>query len=267
MPADAANNLLSIDSLIGKTILSLTSGNKIGEVSDLMIDPLRGLLLGLAVQPAHGGAHTAIIARDIHSLSEDAVMARSESSAINLQDASVPSFFLVRKNIIGAKIVTESGKLLGEVAVVYVDQAGSPATVIYEIRESLLDKLLRRAIFIPAAAGLAVADNAERIIVPDEAQREAADNLPELMNRLAEFKIGDSGTVFRGRPTAAMRAFRQGVIEISEAGEEAVLTKQPRVVEEINVHKEAQERFERVGETLRTSHVEVERFDGGTTSS
>lgn len=266
MPADAMSNVLSADSLIGKTILSLTSGNKVGEVSDLMIDPLRGLLLGLAVQPAHGAAQAAILTRDLHSFGEDAVMIRNDNSLTDPGEASPATFFAIRKNIIGAKIITESGKLLGEVAAVYLDTSGTPAAAIYEVRESLLDKLLRRAIFIPASAGLAVSDNAERIIVPDETQREAVDNLPTLLARLAEFKTDDQ-KLHRGRPTAAMRAFRQGVIEIVETGEEVALSKQPRVIEEIDVQKETGEHSARVVETVRRSDVEVENIDARRTSS
>ncbi len=261
MPADFGHTVLSVDSLIGKTVLSLTSGNKIGEVSDLVIDPLAGSLLGLIVQLANGGAQNAIIAREIYSLGADAVMARGDRSTANLSDSSISSYPLARKNITGAKIITEGGKLLGEVASVYVDTASSPIAIIYEVRESLLDKLLRRAVFIPASAGLAVSDNAERIIVPNEVLKDSAGDVHELNSHLAEPDVAEK-TLIRGRRTAAMQAFRQGVIEITETGEEAVVNKQPRVIEEVVVSREVAEHAERVSATVRKGDVEVERIEG-----
>jgi uncharacterized protein (TIGR02271 family) len=52
--------------------------------------------------------------------------------------------------------------------------------------------------------------------------------------------------------------FQERVIEASERSEEAVVTKEARVVEEIGLRKEADTRTETVRDTVRRQEVEVE---------
>jgi uncharacterized protein (TIGR02271 family) len=59
----------------------------------------------------------------------------------------------------------------------------------------------------------------------------------------------------------------EGTFEISEMDEEVVVNKQARVVEEVVVGKEVEERQERVRDTVRRTEVDVEQVDGRTTSS
>lgn len=57
-------------------------------------------------------------------------------------------------------------------------------------------------------------------------------------------------------------AFRERAIEATETAEEAVVDKQARVVEEIAVRKEAQQRTETVRDTVRRTDVEVQQMPG-----
>ena len=52
--------------------------------------------------------------------------------------------------------------------------------------------------------------------------------------------------------------FQDRVIEVEEFAEEAVVSKQARVVEEISLHKEARDRTETISDTLRHTEVEIE---------
>lgn len=61
-------------------------------------------------------------------------------------------------------------------------------------------------------------------------------------------------------------AFEEGTFEISEMDEEVVVDKQARVVEEVVVGKEVEERQEKVRDTVRRTNVDVERTDGGSTT-
>lgn len=58
-----------------------------------------------------------------------------------------------------------------------------------------------------------------------------------------------------------MEAFKEGVIEVTETSEEAVVSKQARVVEEVVVGKEVTEHQETIRDTVRRSEVEVEQLD------
>jgi len=180
----AANNVHSVDTLIDKPIISRATGNKLGRVHDLIIDPIKGVLLGLSTQLLDGSTSVTDYG-DIYSVGPDAVMVNNDDSVKFEQDSTFSGAPLAKKNIAGAKIITDGGKLLGQVANVYVHTA-APPLVIYEVRESLLDKLLGRALFIPASAGRAVSEGTERIVVPDDTAGYAADSLEALMaNRIA----------------------------------------------------------------------------------
>ena len=64
--------------------------------------------------------------------------------------------------------------------------------------------------------------------------------------------------VDRPATTADLTAFQEGTIEVTENAEEAVISKQARVVEEVVVNTETTERTETVRDTVRRTEVEVE---------
>ena len=74
--------------------------------------------------------------------------------------------------------------------------------------------------------------------------------------------------VDRPATTADLNNFREGTIEVRETQEEAVVAKDARVVEEIRVRKNVEERTEKVHDTVRRTEVEVEQLGGtGRTSN
>lgn len=68
--------------------------------------------------------------------------------------------------------------------------------------------------------------------------------------------------VNRAVTDADLQAFREGTIEVRERGEEAVVSKQARVVEEVVVNKEVGERTETVSDTVRRTDVDVDETGG-----
>lgn len=67
------------------------------------------------------------------------------------------------------------------------------------------------------------------------------------------------------RPASAsdFETFKEGTVELHEMGEEAVVQKQARVVEEVQVGKTADKRTETVRDTVRGTDVQVEQLGGG----
>jgi stress response protein YsnF len=61
----------------------------------------------------------------------------------------------------------------------------------------------------------------------------------------------------------AEQAFQERTIEAEERGEEAVVSKETRVKEEVVVRKEADQRTETVSDTVRSTEVDVEDDRGG----
>jgi uncharacterized protein (TIGR02271 family) len=66
--------------------------------------------------------------------------------------------------------------------------------------------------------------------------------------------------VNRPANTADINAFREGTIEVRETQEEAVIAKEARVVEEVHVRKDVDQRTETVRDTVRRTDVEVEQL-------
>ena len=66
------------------------------------------------------------------------------------------------------------------------------------------------------------------------------------------------------RPASAadFDSFKEGTIELTETGEEAVVAKQARVVEEVTVGKDVTERTATIKDKIRHTEVEVEEIPG-----
>ena len=69
-------------------------------------------------------------------------------------------------------------------------------------------------------------------------------------------------TVDQPISSADAAAFKEQSIEMRETAEEAVVQKTARVVEEVTISKQVNERQEQIHDTLRHTEVEVERLDG-----
>jgi uncharacterized protein (TIGR02271 family) len=69
--------------------------------------------------------------------------------------------------------------------------------------------------------------------------------------------------VDRAATEADLQAMREGVIEVRETAEEPVVAKQARVVEEVRVGKQVEQREQTVRDTVRHTEVQVEQLAGG----
>ncbi len=192
------DNIVSIDALIGKTVLSRATGNTLGQVYDLYIDPVEGLLMGLTIQ-APNGEMGGLDYKNVYSFGQDAVMANDDDSIVALESGWIDSHSHAKKHLLGIKIVTESGNLLGQVANIYV-RLTPPPIAVYEVRESVLDKLLGRNLFIPASTGNALSSKAERIVVSNDAGTNGAASLAELVNRSSANQKTKSNAVIISTP-------------------------------------------------------------------
>jgi uncharacterized protein YrrD len=171
-----------IDTLIGRTVLSRATANKLGSVYDLIVAAATGELAGLVVRMPDESLRC-VEYREVYSLGPDAVMVSGDESALPPQDSPVKSLPLAKSNLVGANVVTENGKLLGQIANVYF-HLGETLLLIYEVRSSLLDKLLGHALFFPASQGRAISVDFARIVVADNTGETADNSLDALAARL-----------------------------------------------------------------------------------
>ena len=174
-----------INLFTGMTVLSLASGNKLGRIVDLFIDPINGLLLGMTLTLADGQL-AGISHGEIHSFGRDAVMVGSEQSITGPDTDPLVSGRPASK-LIGTKIITESGDVLGQITDIFVTLK-PPPDIVYEARQSIIDKLLGREFYIPASVGHALSDDGERLVVPDITTEIAVSDLADLTDQRIEIR-------------------------------------------------------------------------------
>lgn len=187
-----ATDLVPIKTLVGMPVLSRTSGNKLGSVRDLSIDPANGVLTGLVV--AADDRVAALPYEAIYSFGHDAIMAETDDSLRAYNDSEAAGRPQAKEHLIGTKVLTESGRLLGNISNVFVTLK-PPPFIVYEVRESVLDKLLGRQLYILPSAGYALSDDGERLVVPEETADTASSSITELINRtlsVRTFSPGDT---------------------------------------------------------------------------
>ncbi len=125
----------------------------------------------------------------------------------------------------------------------------------------------------PAAAAKGTGGGEERIPVVEErlrvGKRETAHGRVRIRSYVVEAPVQEQVTLREehvrverrpaDRPVAAGDdAFRERTVEATESAEEAVVSKEARVTEEVVVRKHSEERTETVSDTVRRTEVEVE---------
>jgi uncharacterized protein YrrD len=175
-------NIPSADTFIGRTVLARATAHKLGQVHDLIIEPVKGLLAGIAVNIVDGSLHY-VEASEIYSIGPDAVMVNNDRSAIPPEGSPVKDLPLAMNKLVGAEVITEGGKVLGQVASVFMHLTEEPV-IIYEVRSSILDKLLGRSLFFPASQGHAFSADDARLVVKEDTAAKSEGTLDALANRL-----------------------------------------------------------------------------------
>jgi uncharacterized protein YrrD len=178
----ATYNIQSVDTLVGRAVLARATANKLGQLHDLIIEPVRGDLAGISVRMADGSLRS-VEYGEVYSFGPDAVMVNSDESALPQQNSPLKALPLAMNKLLGAEVITEGGKILGQVATVFVRLAEKPV-LIYEIRSSLLDKLLGHTLFVPSSLGCAFSDDGARLVVANDTAEKAENSLDALAARL-----------------------------------------------------------------------------------
>jgi uncharacterized protein YrrD len=176
------NGIHTVETLIGKTILSRATANKLGQTHDLLINPVGGELAGLSIHMADGSLRL-VDFQEVYSFGQDAVMIKADEAAVPVQDSPLKALPLAKRNLVGSNVVTGDGKLLGQVANIYLRLA-ERTLLIYEVRSSILDKLLGHALFFPAAEVRAISGDFTRLVVADDTAERAQNSLAALAAQL-----------------------------------------------------------------------------------
>ena len=157
------DNVQNIEQLIGRPVLSLETANKLGHVADLLTDPLSGQLAGFSVQRLDE-SYALISTLDVHDIGPDAIIVERDQSLAPGDDSSLKTLPKAKDNLIGVKVITEHGQLLGNISNLYLCVDKRPV-FIYEVRSWLFDKLLGRAVYFGASLGCAFSEDGTALVV------------------------------------------------------------------------------------------------------
>jgi uncharacterized protein YrrD len=159
----------NVEKIIGREVISLETANTLGRVADLLADPLSGKLTGFVVQrPDESHAFASIL--DVHGIGSDAIMVEGDQSLVLAEASPLSNVPQAKQNLIGVKVLTEHGLLLGEISNLYLCIDDGPA-FIYEVRSSLFDKLLGRAFYFAASLGCAFSRDGTALIVTGDPEK------------------------------------------------------------------------------------------------
>jgi hypothetical protein len=126
-------------------------------------------------------------------------MLNNDRSPIPPESSPVKELPLALNKLVGVEVITEGGKVLGQVANIFMHLSEEPV-LIYEARSSILDKLLGRALFFPASFGRAFSASDARLVVVEDTIEKGKGTLDALANRLfGPPKEDDPVVVIRSR--------------------------------------------------------------------
>jgi uncharacterized protein YrrD len=187
-----------VDTFVGRAVLSRASANKLGQLHDLILNPVEGALAGIAVNMSDGSLQY-VEAGEIYSIGPDAVMLNNDRSALPPESSAVKDLPPALNKLVGVEVITESGRTLGHIANVFMHLSEEPI-LIYEVRSSILDKLLGRALFFPASLGQAFSASDARLVVAEDTTEKAEGTLDALSSSMfGPPKAADPVVVIRSR--------------------------------------------------------------------
>lgn len=137
--------MLKSKRLVAMPVISLENGEELGKVKSLLLDPSRLVVSGLILgeQKKLFKDQKVILFENVEHVGEDAV---TVSTAATIQKISQSSFLAeLAKNpcsLIGSRVMTEEGKVLGTIAEYYLDTTNG-SILSLELSGSLADKFFK----------------------------------------------------------------------------------------------------------------------------
>ncbi len=144
----AANAWVKLTALIGRPLLDLENGRKLGNLDNLVLTRDYGFVAAFVVQDAT--VPPPIYPAREATIGEDAIVI----PAASLQTFDSISFrgMPLARRLIGMKLVTTGGKVVGGVTDVRFDPASDAAFLQVEDEGNILQRLMRQATTLPAKA-------------------------------------------------------------------------------------------------------------------
>lgn len=154
-----------LSEMIGKTVVSVESGEKLGTISDALLEPGEVRLMGLVVGQGMLGKEHVLPLEDVQTVGRDTVLARTHEHLIDPRDWKARDIQATRTSTLrGRPVVSGAGDRLGQVTDLLVDeQTGAFGGLEVETRS--LGGLRHHRSVIPASPTPRIGKDA--IVVPE----------------------------------------------------------------------------------------------------
>jgi uncharacterized protein YrrD len=195
------DSIQKIGQVIGRSVVSLQTANKLGEIHDLLLDPQSGRLAGFSIKRPDD-SYALVANEEIHGIGPDAVMINRDESLLAADQSPLKGLPLIKHELVGVKVITDSGHLMGTVADIFIHLSETP-TFIYEVRSSIFDKLLGHAFYFPASVGCVLSHDRTALVVSGNPE-----TMDRKLNTVTRRLIGnfEVGTYQPGRVQISVRS-------------------------------------------------------------
>lgn len=141
-----------VSEMIGKTVVSVSSGEKLGTVSDGLLEPGGVRLIGLIVRHGVLGNEHVLPVTDVQTVGPDALLVRSDEHLLSASDWRKKDVAATRTSSVrGRRVVTVAGEELGHVSDFLTDeQTGAFGGL--EVESTSLGGLRSRRVVIPPSS-------------------------------------------------------------------------------------------------------------------
>lgn len=176
-PLDGSG-LVAASALVGSPVVSTRSGERLATVKDVVYSPADGAVEGFTLNPRNrfGAPMREVLpASLLGEVGPDAVVVEGPDSFVDRAQAP-QSLSATRsgRNVIGSRVITETGREIGEVVDVLVRAGTRPTAVGYEVQRSGSGR--RR--FVPLSEQRGI--SGEALIVPRDTEALLSEDLVEL---------------------------------------------------------------------------------------
>ncbi|WP_053707968.1 PRC-barrel domain-containing protein [Streptomyces sp. NRRL B-3648] len=180
------NSLVLASELSGRVVVTL-GGEAVAQIKDVVFDGPAGRITGFTLSGRGllaGPLKQSLRFSHVHAVGPSAVMIVSQA-LFEDRDAVVGRGEAGRGRVLGAPVLTEEGTEIGTVADVVIETGASGQVVGFEVAANDNLDAQHRKVFVPRGQSLAVSGQA--LVVPAQAQRFVADDLPSFAPQVEAF--------------------------------------------------------------------------------
>lgn len=180
-----AERLMRARDVSGLPVVTITGGDDIAEIKDVVYDAGSHSLIGFTLNKRgwfRGTLKGVLAATDIESIGADAVMVLDDAA---LTESATPDAALAepetQRDVMGNRVLSSDGTDLGEITGVVLSTGVDPAAVGYELTDASGESM-----FVPISAQMAISDT--NLILPAESTEFVRNDLAGFGASIASYR-------------------------------------------------------------------------------